>query len=161
MWWLLVACAASAYVSWIAEQRARERFARKLGAAGKPHLRRLLLRHPLYSHHRPVSAGSAGKQNGLAGLYRAPRQTSEGEHNCPAPLPKLQALLAAIELYAMAAILWEALATLLPPLFNGSGGLGHALAGRLWLVGGGSGESAGGPLAASAAASGAAAQLEL
>lgn len=54
-WSLLVGCAVSAYISWMREQRALERFAEQLGPAGEPQLRRLRSQHPLYSHHRPVS----------------------------------------------------------------------------------------------------------
>ncbi len=59
MWSLLVGCAVSAYISWMREQRAAERFAEQLGPAGAPQLRRLRGQHPLYSHNRPVSAAHA------------------------------------------------------------------------------------------------------
>ncbi|PSC71838.1 sulfate adenylyltransferase isoform B [Micractinium conductrix] len=76
-WWLLLCSTAGLYVSWLREQRAREGFARQLGSAGEPQLRRLRRRHPMYSHNRPV-------------------------------------LLMAIELYALAAIIWESLRVALP-----------------------------------------------
>lgn len=62
MWSLLVGCAASAYISWMREQRALERFAEQLGPAGERQLRCLRAQHPLWSPHRPVSV------SGLLGL---------------------------------------------------------------------------------------------
>lgn len=100
LWWLCCCSAAAAYASWMREQRARERYARRLGRAGAAELRRMLERHPMYSHRRP-------------------------------------ALLVAVELYAMAAILWEALCTLLPLLLRdvappaGGSGLAPGLGGTL------------------------------
>ncbi|PRW21023.1 hypothetical protein C2E21_8449 [Chlorella sorokiniana] len=90
MWSLLVGCAVSAYISWMREQRALERFAEQLGPAGESQLRRLRAQHPLFSHQRP-------------------------------------ALLVAVELYAMAAILWESIRTFLPPLVSWDDDMAHVL----------------------------------
>lgn len=51
-WWLLLCCAASTYINWMMEQRARERFARQLGPAGQRQLRHLMQRHPMYRQGR-------------------------------------------------------------------------------------------------------------
>lgn len=92
-WWLLLCGAASAYISWLSEQRARERLARQLGPAGAPALRALLHRNPLYTHHRP-------------------------------------ALLIAIELWLLAALIWETLCAVLLPVAASAGALPAAAGAR-------------------------------
>ena len=66
-WWLLLCSTAGLYVSWLREQRAREGFARQLGSAGEPQLRRLRRRHPMYRSGRCgwVGGGGGGLQWGL------------------------------------------------------------------------------------------------
>lgn len=97
MWSLLVGCAVSAYISWMREQRALERFAEQLGSAGERQLRRLRVQHPLWSHHRPVSCGLLGlwlvgdvllRGCGLHWLltFGGSLQALSSSHPCPAHL---------------------------------------------------------------------------
>ena len=84
LWWLLASAAASAYFSWMREQRARERFARQLGPAGEPHLRRLLERHPMYrcGAAESVPGGCAGRGSWCQRQADAPLRCSSTEPAC-------------------------------------------------------------------------------
>lgn len=123
VWWLLLSAAAAAYFAWMREQWAKESFARQLGPAGEPQLRRLLQRHPMYRRAGRLGWGGWGAACCCAGLTRCAACMPTPQ---PQPHTRLclcshhrPALLVGVELYCMAAVTWEALQAVLPLAVDG------------------------------------------